>query len=86
MDRIECLPKAICVLVYWTRFIGIAKRSYELCLSPVNRRALSPREAKDIIEERGLCKALETRDCCIYDTPDKEFFEKYKGWYKDHKQ
>ena len=86
MDRIERLPDEICVLVCWTRFIGIAQRTYELCLSPKDRRELSPREAKALIEERGLVKALETKDGSVYDTPERAFFNKYKGWYKVYKQ
>lgn len=87
MADLDNLPKVLCIVVSWTRFIGIAQRTYELCTSPKDKdcRQISPKEAKSIIAERGLIKVLETRDGCVYDTPNGDFLEKYQGWYKLHK-
>ena len=81
------LPKVICLVVSWTRYIGISQRTYGLYTSPMDKdcRKLNRDEAMSIIAERGLIKVLETRDGCVYDTPNGDFFKKYQGWYRFHK-
>lgn len=90
MNRVNMhnLPEVICVVVSWARFIGVAQRTYEVCISPRNCDFLevSPKEAKTLIAERGLVKVQDTCDGCIYDTLDKAFFNKYQGWYRRHKE
>lgn len=90
MNRVNMnnLPAVICVVVRWTRFLGVAQRTYEVCISPRNCDCLevAPKEAKALIAERGLVKVQDTHDGCIYDTPDKDFFNKYQGWYRIHKE
>ena len=76
------LPKVFCIVISWTRFIGQAMRTYEVCTSPKKAKEISGKEARAIIKEHGLVKVLETREGCVYDTPDRAFFEKYNGWYR----
>ena len=87
MAGLNNLPNVFCIVVIWTRFIGIAQRTYELRTSPRDKdcREISPKEAKSIIVKRGLVKALETSDGCVYDSPSRDFFRKYQGWYRFHK-
>ena len=87
MVDLEHLPEAVCVVVSWVRFIGVAQRSYEVCTSPRDNdcKEVPPKVAKAIIRERGLVKVQENRDGCVYDTPDRDLYQKYKGWYRIHK-
>lgn len=82
------LPAVICVVVSWTRFVGVSQRNYEVCISPRprDRKAVSPKEAKSIIAARGLVKAYESSDGCVYDTPGKDFYNKYHGWHGSHEE
>lgn len=90
MNRVNMhnLPEVLCVVVSWVRFLGVAQRTYEVCISPRNCDCLevTPKEAKALIAERGLVKVMDTHDGCIYDTPNKDFFNKYQGWYRRYKE
>lgn len=76
------LPAVFCVVISWTRFIGDAMRTYEVCTSPKKAKEISGKEARAIIEEHGLVKVFETDDGSVYDTPDRAFLQKYKGYFK----
>lgn len=85
MNRVDMgnLPAVVCIVVSWTHFIGVTQRTYEVCISPRarDRRVISPKEAKAIIADRGLIKVYESSIGYIYDTPDKDFYNKYHGWH-----
>ena len=76
------LPEVFCIVVSWTRFIGTAMRTYEVCTSPKKAKEISGKEARSIIEEHGLVKVYETNDGSVYDTPDQAFRKKYNGWFR----
>ena len=76
------LPEVFCIVISWTRFIGQAMRTYEVCTTPSKAKEVSGKEARAIIKEYGLVKVLETPEGCVYDTPYRAFFERYKGWYR----
>lgn len=75
------LPRVFCIVISWTRFIGDAMRTYELCTTPAKAKEISGKEARTIIREYGLVKVHETRDGSVYDTPDRAFYKKYNGWF-----
>ena len=79
------LPEVFCIVISWTRFIGQAMRTYELCTSPKAAKEITGKEARAIIEEHGLVKVYETKDGSVYDTPDRAFLGKYEGWFARHK-
>ncbi len=87
MVDLRTLPEAFCIVASWTRFIGVSQRTYELYTAPRIQccREISRAEAKEIIAKKGLVKVLETPDGCIYDSPERDFLKKYKGWYQTHK-
>lgn len=87
MADLSNLPEVFCIVESWTRFIGMSQRTYELYTAPRIQccRELSRAEARAIIARKGLTKALETPDGCIYDSPERDFLKKYKGWYQTHK-
>ncbi|MBQ3722551.1 MAG: hypothetical protein II851_02465 [Bacteroidales bacterium] len=76
------LPEVFCIVISWTRFIGQAMRTYEVCTSPKKAKEISGKEARALIEERGLVKVYETNDGSVWDTPDRAFYEKYKGYFR----
>ena len=38
------LPEVFCIVISWTRFIGQAMRTYEVCSSPKKAREVTGRE------------------------------------------
>ena len=75
------LPEVFCIVISWTRFIGQAMRTYEVCSSPKKAREVTGREARALIEEHGLVKVYETKDGSVWDTPDRAFYNRYQGYF-----
>lgn len=75
------LPEVFCIVISWTRFMGQAMRTYEVCTSPKKAQEVTGKEARAIIEERGLVKVYETKDGSVWDTPDQAFYNKYAGYF-----
>lgn len=80
------LPEVFCLVISWTRFIGQAMRTYEVCTSPKKAQEVTGREAREIIDEYGLEKVYETEDGSVWDTPDRAFYNKYEGYFRRTKQ
>ena len=82
------VPEVFCVVISWTRFIGQAMRTYEVCVSPSadrrHRREVTGKEAHKLIESHGLVKVLETKDGSVWDTPDRAFYRKWQGYFSRH--
>ena len=81
------LPEEIAIVISWVKFVGIAQRQYELCLSPQKGDIyiIDRDTALHLIRVRGMKVALETDDGKVYDSSDKSFLTKYKGWFSRNK-
>ena len=79
----ESLPEEIAIVVSWVRFTDIAQRQYELCLSPQNADIyiIDRDKAMELIRRRRMKVAHETDDGKVYDSADRSFYMKYKGWF-----
>ena len=68
----------------YIRFIGESHREFYLLDSPVKAEKVDAKAARADIEDPGLVLALQTEDGAIYDTPDRAFLARFKGWIKNH--
>ena len=53
---------------------------YWIVTDPLTRKSVTRKEAYDYIEEHGLVEALSTEDGQVWDTADRAFRERYKGF------
>lgn len=64
-------------------FLGEKGVVYSIYRNPTSRVVkISRKEAKRIIEAEGLTLALENEYGKVWDTPDRKFYNKYKGFFK----
>lgn len=68
------------VIKYYVRFLDMKEPVYEKVIRPTSGKQISKKEAFNLIEELGLEKAFESKDGIIWDTPDMDFREKYRGF------
>ena len=74
------------VIKYYTNFIGRRNPLYEKVDDPRKKgKEISKEEAKKIVREEGLIVAYKDEDGTIWDTPDNEFYQMYKGVGKEIK-
>lgn len=75
------------IIKYYTNFIDMRNSTYEEVEDP---RRLGQRiqkdEAKKRIKELGLVMAYADEDGMIWDTPQRDFYETYKGLGKEIKE
>ena len=68
------------VIKYYTNFIGRRNPTYEKVDDPRKKgRIISKEDAKEMVQNEGLVIAYSDEDGTIWDTPDKEFYQIYKG-------
>ena len=72
------------VMMSYIRFIGESHRECYLLDSPAKAEKVDAHTARAYIEDHGLVLALQTEDGAIYDTPDRAFLARFKGWIKNH--
>lgn len=72
------------VMMSYVRYIGNARRVWHILDSPVKAEKVDAKAARAYIEDHGLVLALQTEDGAIYDTPDRAFLARFKGWIKNH--
>lgn len=74
------------VIKHYTTFLHMTNAVYEIATTPFkNGKTVSKEEAKSYIREHGLKLAYKDEHGCIWDTPDRQFYEMYKGSMKDVK-
>lgn len=71
------------VLVSKVTFLGDTMKQYHLVTRPSARHMteLTGHQAREIIRENGLIKVLETPEGRVYDTPGRDFYAKFEGYY-----
>ena len=72
------------VMMSYVRYIGNARRVWHILSDPTRAEKVSRVEAEDYIDSHGLVPAIETEDGIIWDTPDRAFLARFKGWIKNH--
>lgn len=63
---------------------GDTFHEYHIVYAPMKKRQVSARQAKDYIEEHGLVETLDCEDGTVWDTPDRAFQQRYRGFVKEH--
>lgn len=53
---------------------------YHIVYAPLKEKLVTRQEAMDYIRENGLVEALDCDDGTVWDTPDKAFKRKHKGF------
>ena len=72
------------VMKCYFRFAGESHREFYLLDSPAKAEKVDESTARAYIEDHGLVLALQTEDGEIYDTPEKSFRSRFKGWIRTH--
>lgn len=68
------------VMQYYISFLDMKYKRWEYVVDPDKvGRQLTEKEAKEIIQKKGLVKVLDTSDGVIYDSPSQDFLKKFKG-------
>lgn len=68
------------VVKYYTTFLNMTNATYEIVKDPFKSgKIITKDEAKKYIKENGLVLAKKDESGCIWDTPDRAFYEKFKG-------
>ena len=75
------------VIKYFTTFLGMTNATFEVVAHPKKLgKIVSKDEAKRIIKEEGLVVAYNDDNGVLWDTPDREFYEEFKGIGKEIKE
>lgn len=75
------------IIKYNTSFIGTTNATYENVVTPKKLgKIISKEEAKKVIRRDGLIMVYQDENGAIWDTPDKQFYETYKGMAKEIKE
>lgn len=68
------------IIKYYTEFLGIVNPTYEKVKDPRKKgKVIDKDEAKRLIKQNGLVVAYRGEDGTIWDTPNGDFYESFKG-------
>jgi hypothetical protein len=72
------------VIKYYTTFLNMTNATYEIATTPFKvGKVVTKEEAKRYIRENGLVLAHKDKDGCVWDTPNRDFYQKFQGSAKD---
>lgn len=72
------------VIKYYTTFLNMTNATYEIATTPFKvGKVVTKEEAKRYIRENGLVLAHKDEDGCVWDTPNRDFYQKFQGSAKD---
>jgi hypothetical protein len=72
------------VIKYYTTFLNMTNATYEIATTPFKvGKIVTKDEAKRYITENGLVLASKDENGCIWDTPERAFYNKFQGMAKD---
>lgn len=75
------------IIKYYTSFLEMRNVTYEEVEDPRKMgKKLQKDEARRRIKELGLIMVYNDEDGAIWDTPDREFYEEFKGIGKEIKE
>lgn len=63
---------------------GDVRREWYIVTDPLHGYRVSRAKAEEYIEEHGLVEALDCEDGTVWDTPDRAFQQRYRGFVKEH--
>lgn len=72
------------IIKYYTTFLNMTNATYEIATTPFKvGKIISKDEAKKYIKENGLVLAHKDESGCIWDTPERDFYNQFQGTAKD---
>lgn len=75
------------IIKYYTTFIGKTNATYELVKTPFKEgKIITKNEAMRLIKKHGLILAYKDEHGCTWDTPDRAFYNEFKGRGKEIKK
>lgn len=63
---------------------GDVRREWYIVTDPLHGYRVSRAKAEEYIDREGLVEALDCEDGTVWDTPDRAFQQRYRGFVKEH--